>query len=238
VYQDVESGSEADPMGLPHFHCEFITHGSLLVQVLRAIPSATEQCVAISREVFVAHQKMMAGTRGEGADPDMVKRYLHWYVFRAQLFLQFSTRFPNEQFVLFHSSLTLPDRSIMHAPFVPFSILFTYAVQYFDVADLSRLETFAASLKLETEVPESISHPYRLYNLLARTARLYFTANGPSLVMNSAPTQNLSSSLTELNDIGALNMPYGLALGQNYDLSDWYYDNQHVMNFLDNNTVL
>lgn len=125
----------------------------------------------------------------------------------------------------------------MHTPFVPFSILFTRAVQFLDLADLALLDRFATSLKPGEAAQESSTHPYRLYELLCQTARLYINSRTSSL-MSSTLTSDLT---TLLDDSALLGMGLVAAEGgtsefdesQMYGLSDWYYDNQQLMNLMD-----
>lgn len=127
----------------------------------------------------------------------------------------------------------------MHGPFVPFNILFTHAVQYLDTIDLARLDNFAASLRYESHSQEATTHPYRLYELLCKGARLYFDMN-TSVSADPTLTKDLPESLNgfDLAQVGveavaAANKssePFDL---QPYALSDWYYGNQHMMSLFE-----
>lgn len=135
-------------------------------------------------------------------------------------------------------------RAILHSPFVPFSILFTRSVQLLDVADLVRLDHFVASLRPETDSPESTTHPYRLYELLCKTARLYIDSNTLSSSSNATLTDDLSDSVGQF-DFAQFGMDTGTVLNevleipdsQTYGLSDWYYGNQQLMNLLDDDAM-
>lgn len=136
------------------------------------------------------------------------------------------------------------DRAILHIPFVPFSILFTRAVQLSDVADLARLDRFAASLQPEAASLESITHPHRLYELLCQAARLYIDFNIPCSLADPTSTHNLPDSFGEFDFT-----PFGTEAGaapnetleagspQTYGLSDWYYSNQQMMSLLDEDVM-
>ena len=143
----------------------------------------------------------------------------------------------------FRRLTALLDRAILHIPFVPFSILFTRAVQLLDVADLARLDRFAASLQPDAaSSSESITHPHRLYELLCQAARLYIdsTNNPSSSSADQTLTHNLPDSVGEF-DFAHFGMEAGAAANetleaggpQAYRLSDWYYGNQQIMSLLD-----
>lgn len=131
------------------------------------------------------------------------------------------------------------QRAVLHTPFIPFSILFTQAVQLRDRADLARIERFSASLTPESDVLVSPTHPHRIYELLSRTARLFIESSAESLPTDSTLTLPLAVTLNDLefphlgtetepaaNDV--LNME-GL---QTYSLTDWYYSNQQIMDLM------
>ncbi|KAE8451664.1 hypothetical protein EG329_003121 [Mollisiaceae sp. DMI_Dod_QoI] len=139
-------------------------------------------------------------------------------------------------------------RAILYTPFVPFNILFTRAVHFSDLADLARLDRFAASLLPEASPPDSITHPYRLYQLLCEAARLYIEANISSSsslpiatdlthgVRESSGGFDLTHFGTEVGTAG--NDLAGPDDSQNYGLSDWYLGNQQLMNLLDEDIMV
>ncbi|KAF4972348.1 hypothetical protein FSARC_1070 [Fusarium sarcochroum] len=88
--------------------------------------------------------------------------------------------------------------AILHTPFVPFSIVFTHAVQNFDMGDIDRLDRFAASFKPENSDPEPLSHPYRLYELLCQAARFYIKSRLPSSHTNGAPSTSSDLTMPDL----------------------------------------
>ncbi|KAF2463340.1 uncharacterized protein BDR25DRAFT_384650 [Lindgomyces ingoldianus] len=120
--------------------------------------------------------------------------------------------------------------AILHTPFVPFSILFTRAVQVFDAADLARLDCFATSLHPEAASHESATQPYRLYELLCQAARLYLGSNVPDPPVDPTLALNLPDSFSEF-DFTHFGMETGTTVNQAseasgsqaYVLSDWYY---------------
>ena len=134
--------------------------------------------------------------------------------------------------------------AIMHGPFVPFSILFTRAVQLLDAPDLARIDRFAASLQPDVDPTESITHPYRLFELLCRGARLYFDLNAPPPPADPTLTRNLPDSLGEfdvahyqMDPCSRDNEALEAFEGQSYGLSDWYYGNQQMMSLLDEDVM-
>ncbi|KAI1392962.1 uncharacterized protein F4822DRAFT_146949 [Hypoxylon trugodes] len=206
--------SEADPMRVVYLQCDLVCQYSLLALIWRAAPvvqgpsSVSEDCVAIARETLDIHHQCMLAVNNCKGDPSMVIRYINW--------------------------------AIMHIPFVPFSILFTRAIQLLDFADLARLENFATSLGPGTDSSESFTHPYRLYDLLCKAARIYIDRNIPSSSTDATLVDNPSISLGQF-DFGSIVPDAGMVEGGNlgiddaqmYDLSDWYYSNQQIMNLLD-----
>ncbi|KAK4043108.1 hypothetical protein C8A01DRAFT_32747 [Parachaetomium inaequale] len=132
---------------------------------------------------------------------------------------------------------------ILNTPFVPFSILFTRAIQRLDAAELAPLDRFTASLRPAVGAPESTTtstHPYRLYKLLFQAARLYFDVNGPGPAGDN-PTLMLTRDPDFLG-VGAWDFGHGGVEavvgahetagqygGQTQQLSDWFYGNQQLM---------
>ncbi|GAP85999.2 putative C6 transcription factor [Rosellinia necatrix] len=126
---------------------------------------------------------------------------------------------------------------ILHTPFVPFSVLFTRAVQLSDTADLIYLDRFSESLRLGETSAESITHPYRLYNLLCRAARLYIEQNDP-VVFDEADVRSVDP--WSVFDFAAFGNGAtdgldgsGLNAHPTQDLGHWFYGNQQLMGLLD-----
>lgn len=135
-------------------------------------------------------------------------------------------------------------RAILHIPFVPFSILFTRAVQLLDFADLAVLDRFAVSLQPEETSSESNTHPHRLYKLLCQAARLYIDAKAALLSEELVTAQNFPDTSGqfdlehfEMDDGAAANVASVPGGPQTYRLSDWFYGNQQIMSFLDEEVV-
>lgn len=135
----------------------------------------------------------------------------------------------------------------MHGPFVPFSIIFTRAVQLLDAADLARLDLFAATLQYsDADSPESITHPYRLYEPLCQGARLFFDWNTtttavPFAAADPSLTDHLPESFGGFDDgqagLDAANETLGPDSYQIYGLSDWYYSNQQMMSLFEDDAI-
>lgn len=178
---------------------------------------------------------------------------------------------------------------MLHTPFIPFSILFTQAVQRLDQSDLARVERFAESLKPETGTPASPKHPYRIYQLLSRTARLcvdsqiqvqdqvqnhdaqftmplgftpassatplpspleagfefpphdFGAAVEVALAGSSSAHPTMTTTTTDNEGVGGLsNLDMGdlsFQVDGGDGLSDWYYNNQQIMNLMDEDAV-
>ncbi|KAH8678426.1 hypothetical protein BX600DRAFT_452045 [Xylariales sp. PMI_506] len=134
--------------------------------------------------------------------------------------------------------------SIVHTPYIPFSILFTKAIQFLDHDDLEVLERFAASLRPDKIATESMANPHRLYELLCQAARLYIEANTPSFTTNSTVAASTPSLLNDF-DLSRFDMNSETVVddslqfhnSQFQGLSAWYLENQQLMNLLDENVA-
>ena len=170
--------------------------------------------------------------------------------YSSEKFLLGSLNYPQYlQVPVSNSKSHLFSRAILHTPFIPFSILFTQAVQLLDRSDLARIERFAASLKpAESDAPAPPpTHPYRIYELLSRTARLCVESHTQSLSLPAESTliQPLPGSLSDF-DLPYLEMETGGPTTNNAlvvedhqidGLSDWYYSNQQIMNLMDEDVI-
>ncbi|OTA87219.1 hypothetical protein M434DRAFT_24015 [Hypoxylon sp. CO27-5] len=118
-------------------------------------------------------------------------------------------------------------------------ILFTHAVQFSDYADLARLDRFATSLRPDEDSTDSVTHPYRLYELLCQAARLYIGSNNTSLPIDPTLTQDLPDPLGQFDfaHFGAENGNIQAGDARGFELSDWYYSNQQIMNLLDEDVM-
>ncbi|KAF2181556.1 hypothetical protein K469DRAFT_671308 [Zopfia rhizophila CBS 207.26] len=211
-------GTPSDQTRTIWLQSNLICQHSLLAQVLRAVPSSVSggsltsipnDCIKVARDCLDMHEQCMRTIRDCKNDPFMMRRYINW--------------------------------AILHTPFVPFNILFTRAVQLLDITELGRLDRFAASLQPDPSSTESPTHPYRLYRLLCQAARLYFNWNAASSAADQALIQNLSQS-SGVFDFAQYGMDTGATTGEGLiaggnELSEWYYENQQIMNLLNDNVL-
>ncbi|KAF2493075.1 hypothetical protein BU16DRAFT_466133 [Lophium mytilinum] len=206
---------EMDPMQVVWMQCDLVCQTSILALILRASPAARDSPSSASDDcVAVAREALDIHEQCmmcvRGCKNDPLME----------------TKYLNW--------------AILYVAFVPFSILFTRAVQLSDVADLARLNRFAASLKPEAASSESTTHPYRLYKLLCQAIELYFGSKGFSSPVNPTLANNLMDPMDEFDfadygiEIGATTAG-GLEAGapQPSGLGDWFYGNQQIMNLLD-----
>ncbi|RSL43277.1 hypothetical protein CEP54_015151 [Fusarium duplospermum] len=203
--------SEADPMRVIYLQCDFVCQSSLLALILKAIPP--------------------------GQHTDMPENYVE---------VSRSTLDMHERCIegMRHCKDPLLVRkyvnwALLNTPFVPFSILFTHAIEKLDMEDFARLERFAASLKLETADTEPLTHPHRLYELLCKAGRLYIGSNTLSSQLGDTLDPNMLATLASAENIGIMTET-GMAMqGPVYygdymlDLGGWYHDNQQLMSLLD-----
>lgn len=134
---------------------------------------------------------------------------------------------------------------MIHHPFVPFSILFSHAVQVLDVDDLSRLEHFAASLELEHNSARPTTDFQQLYKLLCQAARLYIQANTPPQTVNQAlpyddldPANSINIPSFDIEEGTTVNETIEHSVFEPYDLNDWNFQNQQFAALLDEDITL
>lgn len=131
----------------------------------------------------------------------------------------------------------------MQGPFAPFSIIFTRAIRLLDVTDLARLNLFAASLQPEVGSAESVTHPYRLYELLCQAAQLHFDWRIPfdgntGIVDTVSPSQSGFEFPHIVVEGSATTGDMLASSGSQPDrLSDWYYSNQQIMGLFEDDTI-
>jgi hypothetical protein len=72
-------------MGIIYLRCDLICSSSTLALVLRAnstIPGpvnyASEECVAVARDVLDIHQQCMVGVRSSKGAISMLQKYINW----------------------------------------------------------------------------------------------------------------------------------------------------------------
>ncbi|KAJ3548208.1 hypothetical protein NM208_g1130 [Fusarium decemcellulare] len=203
---------DRDPLRLMYLNFDVVCQSSLLALILRAIPSAQNP---------ESPQSCAAIAR------DTLDRH-------EQCMEELRT---SKDPLLIRKYI---NWAVLHTPFVPFSILFTHAVQSFDLDDLSRLDRFALSMKTEAADTEPLTHPCRLYELLSQAARIYVQSS--MLPSNIDINSNLdASSNSQHLDIGhemGIEMPTFEVFDQSMlDLGDWYYSNQQLMNLLDEDVM-
>ncbi|KAF2803421.1 uncharacterized protein BDZ99DRAFT_512173 [Mytilinidion resinicola] len=202
------NGSEIDQMRVVWLQCDMVCQTSLLALILRAIPAARSSPSGVSDDcVAVARDALEI-----------------------------------------HEQCIMCVRGCKNDPLMETKyfncILFTCAVQLLDVADLDRLNRFAVSLQPDAASPESATHPYRLYKLLCQAIGLYFGSNSSSSPVNPTLTHNLIDSVDEFDfvdygiDVGATGNEALEAGGpQMSALGDWFFGNQQIMSFLDEDVL-
>ncbi|KAI0149689.1 hypothetical protein F4776DRAFT_174560 [Hypoxylon sp. NC0597] len=207
------SDGETDPMRVVYLQCELLCQSSLLALILRAVPTAGGSLILVSEDCLVVAREAMD---------------VHH-----QCMMGVGGCKTDSSMVMKYINW-----AILHSPFVPFSILFTHAVQFSDYADVARLDRFAASLRYEDSA-ESATHPYRLYELLCQAARLYIESNNTSLPPDPTLIENLPDTLGQF-DFAHFGAETGNTDGgdvRGFGLSDWYYSNQQIMNLLDEDVM-
>ncbi|KPM41083.1 hypothetical protein AK830_g5462 [Neonectria ditissima] len=199
---------EADTMKIIYLHCDLVCESALLALILRATPAV--QGSEVSEECVSAARNTL----------DMHQHCME---------LVRGCRDP----LLVTRYITW---AILHTPFVPFSIIFTRAVQLSDADDLARLDTFASSLKPQVVDTESPTHPFRLYELLCQAARLYIDSNLTSRSNAGMDSSSLLTGSEHGNITREMENNIGGFEGYDYplsDLGDWYHSNRQLMSLLD-----
>ena len=79
------SDSETDPMRVIYLQCDLVCQSSLLVLILRAIPTApgfpggaSDDYIAVARETLDIHEQCMTIVRNCKTDPFLVMKYINW----------------------------------------------------------------------------------------------------------------------------------------------------------------
>ncbi|RSL59478.1 hypothetical protein CEP53_005763 [Fusarium sp. AF-6] len=207
-----ETGAfEADPMRLIYLQCDFVCQSSLLALILKAIPPG--QHTDIPENYIEVSRRTL----------DMHERCME------------GMRHCKDPLLV----RKYVNWALLNTPFVPFSILFTHAIEKLDMDDFARLERFASSLKLEAADTEPLTHPHRLYELLCKAGRLYIGSNTLASQLDDTLDPNVLATLASAENMGI--MPEtGMAMqGPDYygdymlDLGGWYQDNQQLMSLLD-----
>ena len=142
------------------------------------------------------------------------------------------------------SSLTPLIRGILHVPFVPFSILFTYAVRLLDFDALECLDQFTGSLQPEAMPAEWTAQPYRLYKNLCDAAHFYIEAHTSRLPADPTLIPDYSGHSGEScivhADTGTTTNADRDSSFDNvpaYELGEWYHGNQHLMDMLEEDLI-
>ncbi|KAE9369112.1 hypothetical protein N431DRAFT_485113 [Stipitochalara longipes BDJ] len=210
---------ETDPIRVVYLYCDLVCQTFLLAFILRAVPTKGGNISGVSDECVAVAQDAL----------DIHEKCM-----------MEARGCKNDAFMV----TKYINWAILHCPFVPFNILFDRAVQLLDIADLARLDCFAASFQPDAASPESITHPYRLYKLLCETVRLYFDLNTSSSSSDTTLIHNTADSFSkfELAHYGidggvAANDILGVDGAQAYGLSGWYYGNQQIMGLLDEDVL-
>ncbi|KAF7547811.1 hypothetical protein G7046_g8890 [Stylonectria norvegica] len=209
---------KSDAMQIVYLYCDLVCESSLLVLILRATPTAKGS--DISEQCVVAARDTLD---------------IHQYC------MELVRRCKDPMLITKYVTW-----AILHTPFVPFSIIFTRAIQLSDTEDLARLDAFASSLKPQKIDSESITHPFRLYELLCQAARLYIDSNAKSSGFDAGinPAGDTSSMLASLEHGSSATgtetysdmLPdYDYSMS---DLGDWYYSNQQLMGLLNEDVIL
>jgi hypothetical protein len=76
---------EADFMRLIYLHCDIVCESSLLVLILRAIPServsdVSPECIIMARNTLDIHEECMKCV-SQCRDPLLIRKYVAWYVY-------------------------------------------------------------------------------------------------------------------------------------------------------------
>ncbi|KAI0456635.1 fungal-specific transcription factor domain-containing protein [Xylaria acuta] len=212
----IAPGAEQDKMLAVYLKIELVKQLSLLTLILRAVPAVVGSPTTITDEcAMAAHETLDMHQQAMAAVKDS----------------------KDDQFMM-HRYL---HWGILHTPFVPFSVLFTRIVQLSDGADLYYLDRFSESLQHGESSAESITHPYRLYNLLCQAARLYIKQNPPTS-LNGVDMGTIDPwSVFDFASFGneASNGAGGSDVSQplSHGLSHWFYGNQQLMGLLDDDVM-
>lgn len=153
--------------------------------------------------------------------------------------------------------LSLPLRTILFAPFIPFIVLFCHTIETADREDLSRMHAFIKSIECTCQHSTAIAKHYRLFQIFHGAAVRYNELKySPSSLQEeqvqlrtevdahlsviglqphvaNASGQYQNPSVTEQNQdpVGNVWAQEGLLLG------NWFSFNQQMMGLLDHNDL-
>ncbi|UPK99962.1 hypothetical protein LCI18_010897 [Fusarium solani-melongenae] len=202
---------EVDPMRAIYLQSDFVCQSSLLALILKAIPPGQHPDIPDNCIAVARNTLDMHERCMEGMRRCKDPLLVRKYV----------------------------NWALINTPFVPFSILFTHAIEKFDMDDFARLERFADSLKLDAADTEPLTHPHRLYELLCKAGRLHISSNTLSSQLGDALDPNMLATLASTEPMGIM-AETGIEMqGPDYygdymlELGAWYHDNQQLMSFLD-----
>ena len=210
--------SYEDPMKRMSLLCDIICQSSTLTLIFRAATpsigtshSVSDRCIATCREVLDMHHQCMTIARNGSHNKESVAMYTNW--------------------------------NLVHVPFVPFIIVFYRALQFFDLSDLAYLERFAASLRSEIASSNSTTHTFQLYEVLYQTARLHIAKYSQSAQLNPFLSKTATGFASHLefaqfgaDAVCAVHGSSPFETTSVFDFDSWCYDNQQMMNLLDDNT--
>lgn len=226
-----EPGIGEDKMRAVYLKMELVKHFALLTLILRAVPAPPGSPTTITDECAAAAHETL----------DMHQQCMA-AVAESKDDISITERYLNW--------------GILHTPFVPFSVLFTRTVQLCCTADLVYLDRFSESLQPREFATESITHPYRLYNLLCQAAHLYIRQSAPATAV-PAPAVPAPAAVLDEADAGAVD-PWSVfdfaSFGNEVDhgaddpsgfappqlcqgLGHWFHGNQQLMGLLDDDVM-
>ncbi|KAF2794397.1 hypothetical protein K505DRAFT_304056 [Melanomma pulvis-pyrius CBS 109.77] len=118
--------------------------------------------------------------------------------------------------------------TVMHTSFVPFLVLLSRSVQFSDLNELSRLESFVASLqpKVLSSGLSARPHRHRLFELLCQVARFEIESNVATNLGHGSANQ------TDRFDFTSLGAGTGFGT-EDILFGEWFDENQIDMTLLD-----
>ncbi|KAF5569539.1 hypothetical protein FPHYL_2067 [Fusarium phyllophilum] len=197
----------SDPMKVIYLHCDLVCQSALTAMVLRVLPGS---------QGMEVHESCLTVARNtlnlHGQCMKLVNGCKDPLLIRRYI-----------------------NWAILHTPFFPFSIVFTHAVRYSIAEDFDRLDRFASSFKSESSHSEPATHPYRLYELLSKAARLSAKVRpelshaSASLSSSSDFTMVDSEVVNTVDEFAVTDVAIG---DESFQIGDWFHSNQQFMRLL------
>ena len=137
-------------------------------------------------------------------------------------------------------------RTILYAPFSPFTVLFCHVIETSNADDLQRLAQFTASLEKVTSVSQGIARLHRMCQILQHVAEIYVKAKaqqhqnmgmvGNDFDLYLAQLGFISRDCASRQGVAENGIGAGFAASganETEQLGDWFSGNNFIMSLME-----